>query len=468
MKKLTLMTLSLAGLLLLGACKQTPATSVKSTTESTTQSTATQKSVSTLTVKSLPTKTEYFVGDTFDPTGCTITVKYSDSTTEDLALTDSKLSYTAPNTDTAGTKNVIVTMSGKRATLKITVKDATFDVTFDLNYSGAPTATIVMVKKGATIDKPTDPTRTNFTFDGWFTEANTANAYVFTTPITAAITLYAKWLDNSKTSYTFTFDYNFHLDKRDHGPKVQKQTQTIEEGGTATKITDPTFLGYDFGGWYTDQTTLTASFDFASKITANQTVYAKWTRNSQYKGENTFTLEGENVSLVGKSGPGLSGTATAAGMILSNLTSFGASNGKAVGYLYQQGIYLDFYFISDIACKADITLRLGIEIEDYTFTPANYQVQLNGTTLNYSNIVFTNVPSSTVDTPMYSQFNDFVIATQVDLVKGQNLVNLTTNNSDGITGTTMLAHAPLVDALKIKVTDAVIQWEGDKDLPANV
>ena len=52
-------------------------------------------------------------------------------------------------------------------------------------------------------------------------------------------------------------------------------------GRKATRPTAPTATGYSFGGWYTDKKCTTA-YDFDTPVTANLTLYAKWTSNSSY------------------------------------------------------------------------------------------------------------------------------------------------------------------------------------------
>ncbi len=69
------------------------------------------------------------------------------------------------------------------------------------------------------------------------------------------------------TTYTVTFNSN-------GGSAVN--AQTIESGAKATKPTDPTREGYTFGGWYTDEA-CTQAFNFDTAISANITLYAKWT-----------------------------------------------------------------------------------------------------------------------------------------------------------------------------------------------
>lgn len=51
---------------------------------------------------------------------------------------------------------------------------------------------------------------------------------------------------------------------------------TVNEGTVATKPTDPTYEGFDFGGWY-KETEITNAYDWTSTVNSNFTLYAKWT-----------------------------------------------------------------------------------------------------------------------------------------------------------------------------------------------
>ena len=59
-----------------------------------------------------------------------------------------------------------------------------------------------------------------------------------------------------------------------HGTQIA--AQTVESGSKAVKPADPTADGWTFGGWYADAA-FTTAFDFNTAITADTTVYAKWT-----------------------------------------------------------------------------------------------------------------------------------------------------------------------------------------------
>lgn len=55
--------------------------------------------------------------------------------------------------------------------------------------------------------------------------------------------------------------------------------------GKLVKPADPTRDGYTFGGWYTDEA-CTQAYDFSTPVTADLTLYAKWTKNATNSGDN--------------------------------------------------------------------------------------------------------------------------------------------------------------------------------------
>lgn len=87
------------------------------------------------------------------------------------------------------------------------------------------------------------------------------------------------------TSYTVTFNMNGH--------GTQITAQTVESGSKVIKPADPTANGYTFDGWYADAA-FSAKFDFNTAITANTTVYAKWTKNSAAPTDPTSPQTGDN------------------------------------------------------------------------------------------------------------------------------------------------------------------------------
>ena len=122
------------------------------------------------------------------------------------------------------------------------------------------------VEANGKLERPVDPPKEGYVFDGWYTDANCTNenAYDFNTPVNTDITLYAKWL----AKYTVSFD-------TDGGSTVE--SQTVITGNKATKpAVNPTKKGYNFKGWYKDSAH-SNEFDFENDtITDNTTIYARF------------------------------------------------------------------------------------------------------------------------------------------------------------------------------------------------
>lgn len=69
-------------------------------------------------------------------------------------------------------------------------------VAFNSNGGSACDTKFVATADGKLV-KPADPTRDGYTFDGWHTDEACTQAYDFSTPVTADLTLYAKWTKNA-------------------------------------------------------------------------------------------------------------------------------------------------------------------------------------------------------------------------------------------------------------------------------
>jgi len=68
---------------------------------------------------------------------------------------------------------------------------ATYTVTF--NSNGGSAVASKSVAANAKLVKPADPTKADFTFAGWYTDAALKTAYDFNKAVTSGFTLYAKW-----------------------------------------------------------------------------------------------------------------------------------------------------------------------------------------------------------------------------------------------------------------------------------
>ena len=133
------------------------------------------------------------------------------------------------------------------------------------------------VKTDEKITKPSDPTRTGYTFGGWYTDQNCTKAWNFDDTVSDAMTLYAKWTANT---YEVTLNLNY-----DGAAEATKITVTYD--GTYSALKTPERAGYDFLGWFTAKTDgeqVTA--DSKVSITAPQTLYAHWK-----EGAATYTVK---------------------------------------------------------------------------------------------------------------------------------------------------------------------------------
>ena len=446
-----LLAVCLAGGLLLSACGEGGGQGGQS-----------GKEVSSITVSKEPAKTAYFVGEEFSAEGGEITVTYADDTTETVSMTDSAVTLSEVNTtisdENAATakKTVTVRYGGKSARFDVTVSHQVYQVTYDLGYEGAAKEPVA-VKKDSPIQRPADPTRENCVFDNWYADAALTVPYDFSAPVTQDLTIYAKWLEDS-LYYNVTFDSNY-------AGAVEGEPQKVQEGGKAVRpTTDPARKGYAFDGWYADADGA-AAFDFERVITADTTVYAKWTRT--VTGRNWYTFEAEDTNLNGKSGPGLSGTAGGPGMIQLS-SGLDASNDRFVGYQYEVGCGLEFQFNSDAAVSdATIVIRLSAEMRDFDIDGESYKMSLNGVDLDYGTISFKNVPvgsSEDVGTINALPFEDYVVLKNASLKEGMNVFSVVTMNDEAMSGTTILAKAPLIDCVKIE-TEAVLDWAAQLGLP---
>ena len=137
----------------------------------------------------------------------------------------------------------------------------TYTVTFN---DGVNEPTTQTVTDGEKATKPADPTRTGYTFDGWFAEG-AETAYDFDTPVTGNLTLTAKWTANT---YTVTFNAN--------GGTVATESKYVTFDAAYGSLPTPTRTGYDFAGWQDENDNeVTASTVFSTA--ADVTLTAQWT-----------------------------------------------------------------------------------------------------------------------------------------------------------------------------------------------
>ncbi len=274
-----------------------------------------------------PTKVTYWQGEPFDNTGMAVTATDTDGETS--TVTTYNMSSTATNV--LGKKTITVTYDGKTATFEITVNE--LKVTFNTNGGTTVDAQSILYNGTATTKTTT---KTGYDFGGWFdNEACSGDAYNFATPVTAPLTLYAKWTiheydvkffndDGTQLGATVKVQYNTAIPankvptatKAGHQFRYwlngttqfdlatlitedveltayftinsytitfvyndRTETKSVNYGGTVSKPSDSETDrdGYTFDGWYNNAVSTTEQYNFATLVTGPITLTAKWT-----------------------------------------------------------------------------------------------------------------------------------------------------------------------------------------------
>jgi uncharacterized repeat protein (TIGR02543 family) len=90
------------------------------------------------------------------------------------------------------------------------------------------------------VDKPEDPTREGYAFQGWFDDVEGGTAYAWPHTLSVGLTMHAQW---AAVSYTITYALN-----RGINSPANPAAYTVES--PAIILAEPSRSGYAFGGWY--------------------------------------------------------------------------------------------------------------------------------------------------------------------------------------------------------------------------
>jgi uncharacterized repeat protein (TIGR02543 family) len=232
--------------------------------------------------------------------------------------------------------------------------DSEFTVNFDAD-GGTPAEQprTVKYKYGSrTVGAPNMPTpeKTDYIFDGWYTEQNGGGSrFTGSTPVSADITVYAKW---TRASRTVTFNSD--------GENPETQTQTVESGETLgdSMPSDPTKTGHTFGGWYTASGDEETEFTASTTVSADITVYAKWTLNSYTV---TFNTDGGDPATP-------PGTVGHGGSLSDSMPSNPGKTGHTFGGWYTEQNGGGSLFTASTTVSADITVYAKWTLNSYTVT----------------------------------------------------------------------------------------------------
>lgn len=153
---------------------------------------------------------------------------------------------------------------------------------------GESDETTVQVESGKKLSVPTEPTKDNHRFDGWFLDENYSSKFNFNTVISEDITLYAKWVLRISVTY-----------KLNDG-QTEDIISMFDINAEHSLIDTPTREGFTFGGWFTNSE-LTAAYE-ADILSTSIILYAKWIDNSVANKHNVqfnfnFTNTPESVTV---------------------------------------------------------------------------------------------------------------------------------------------------------------------------
>jgi uncharacterized repeat protein (TIGR02543 family) len=129
------------------------------------------------------------------------------------------------------------------------------------------------VKYGDTLKKPVGLTRPGYTFGGWYTDTAFKSLYDFDTPVTADITIYAKW---EPIHYKVIYNLNGAPGMPPELPPDNSGYLTY--GQKVPVVPTPKWPGYTFDGWYLNADGTGKAWNFGTDtVTGDITLYAKWT-----------------------------------------------------------------------------------------------------------------------------------------------------------------------------------------------
>ena len=151
-----------------------------------------------------------------------------------------------------------------------------FTVTFNSN-GGTPTPATRSIRSGLTVGTlPANPTRSGFTFMGWFnTSAATGGTQITAnTVVSSNMTAWARWNQQVVQNRTVTFNPN--------GGNPTPANRTVANGQQIVTLpNNVTRTNHTFIGWFsTSATTGGTQITANTVVNANMTIWARWRTNS--------------------------------------------------------------------------------------------------------------------------------------------------------------------------------------------
>ncbi len=144
-----------------------------------------------------------------------------------------------------------------------------YTVTFDSN--GGTAIASQQIDDGGTIDEPTEPQFGGYTFKGWY--YNGAE-YDFSSVVTSDMTLSAVWekIEEEEPEPEPEPEPEVYIVSFDSAGGGYVPVQKVEEGGSATRPSNPVYAGHTFEGWYLNG----SLYNFSTPVTDDIVLTAHW------------------------------------------------------------------------------------------------------------------------------------------------------------------------------------------------
>lgn len=149
----------------------------------------------------------------------------------------------------------------------------TYTVTFEYNYGNKGVYETAEVNDGDTVDRPDNPSRSGYSFSGWYTKATGGGKFDFDNAISKNTILYAHWnafnsgnSSTNSTTVTYTVDFDSNGGSAVESQIVPSESQVFEPE-------DPEKPGYVFTGWKDENGNY---FEFDEAIYQDTHLTADW------------------------------------------------------------------------------------------------------------------------------------------------------------------------------------------------
>ena len=210
---------------------------------------------------------------TFNPNGGSVSEtsrKVKEGSTYGTLPTPTRSGYAFNGWYTAASGGTKIGSSTKMGKANVTVYAQWVANAYTLSFNangGSCSETSRAVSSGSTYGTLPTPTRSGYTFKGWYTAASGGSQVSSSTKMgTSNTTIYAQW---TVITHTLTFNAN--------GGSVSETSRTVNEYAAYGTLPTPTRTGYTFNGWYTAASGGTKVSNTTTMGTANVTLYAHWT-----------------------------------------------------------------------------------------------------------------------------------------------------------------------------------------------